>query len=267
VVLTALSFSAVKLSSYFLSQCSVGNLVASMVIFFLSFVVSLVSLVLWMRLAFLWVQQSLGDLEQMRAAPDWAAAAEQELTTAPEHTLPGSAHVNGVQQDGQAPSFRRPRWRLQCLRFAARSGRCLVLVVSAAILGSLFYIFNMYGSYEAFAGEVDSRWGFLVKDSEHVVEAVPVWLGEFGTSTDSRWWRYVLRYISERQVGWAYWSINGEKTNNQSEIFGLLMEDSATVRHPWKLQALQELINSTRAAAEQALSSTETAGPGGVLWN
>jgi hypothetical protein len=79
---------------------------------------------------------------------------------------------------------------------------CLGLLALVALLALRWW---QLGSYAVFAEELDARWGFLLGGR------APVWLGEFGTDRDSRWWRHLARYVSERRVSFAYWPVNGEK--------------------------------------------------------
>lgn len=59
-----------------------------------------------------------------------------------------------------------------------------------------------------------------------------------------------MRYIREQDVGWAYWAFNGEKysVGHVPETYGLFRRDWITVRLPWKLQDVQELINPSADA-------------------
>ena len=91
----------------------------------------------------------------------------------------------------------------------------MILVLMAC---TLLAIWIEFGKYEAFAKELDFRWGFLRSPASG--EAVPVWLGEFGTNVQNLWWKHVLRYIADNEVDFAYWSINGEKYNGIGETFG-----------------------------------------------
>lgn len=99
------------------------------------------------------------------------------------------------------------------------------------------------GSYEAFDADLDHRWGFLLGDGakEGQTEAAPIWLGEFGVAESSVWWRYMVRYIGEHDVNWAYWPLNGVKTRRELDNYGLLEADGVSVRDPWKLAQLQAL--------------------------
>jgi len=106
-------------------------------------------------------------------------------------------------------------------------------------LGALTLVRIWCGSYMAFAGELNACWGGLLGSD---AAAAPVWLSEFGTDDNGLYWAYLLRYMKGREMDFAYWSINGEKTYNESETYGLLERDSVTVRHGWKLRTLQGLI-------------------------
>ena len=85
-------------------------------------------------------------------------------------------------------------------------------------------------------------WGGLATAStSDARKAVPLWVGEFGENTDSRWWGWILRYLKERKFGFSYWAVDGEQRLGQEESFGLLEMDYATVRDEWKLTDLQSL--------------------------
>eukprot|EP00931_Biecheleriopsis_adriatica_P012509 TRINITY_DN113671_c0_g1_i1.p1 TRINITY_DN113671_c0_g1~~TRINITY_DN113671_c0_g1_i1.p1 ORF type:complete len:626 (-),score=77.98 TRINITY_DN113671_c0_g1_i1:94-1926(-) len=135
-----------------------------------------------------------------------------------------------------------PRRRFPGVQLAA-------LVLSAISMAGSATFTVWVSSYEAFADALDMRWGFLqglakgqAVYSDELAEVAPVWLGEFGTNRESQWWKHMVRYLAERPLaGWAYWPLNGEKRPGVEETYGLLLEDMRSVRHPWKLKALQEL--------------------------
>ena len=84
----------------------------------------------------------------------------------------------------------------------------------------------------------------------------PLWLGEFGTNSDSDYWKYLIKYLGERpQIGWSYWSYNGYKTTaDDDESFGILNSDMKTVRDPWKLADLQTIQDSKTQLATEFLT-------------
>lgn len=138
----------------------------------------------------------------------------------------------------------RPPWVL------LRTRRCLIGTVILVLVATLSYLFHDFGRYETFRSELDDRWGFLTDphQNKYNVEAAPVWLGEFGTNDNDYWWGYIIRYLKERPVGWAYWPLNGQKTNSESEPYGIYDEDMKTIRNDWKLSDVQGLIAAERAA-------------------
>ena len=73
--------------------------------------------------------------------------------------------------------------------------------------------------------------------------SAPIWLGEFGTNSQSTYWKFLIRYLKEKpDVHWAYWAYNGYKSSpEEDETFGILNSDMKTVRHQWKLNDLQSV--------------------------
>ncbi len=70
----------------------------------------------------------------------------------------------------------------------------------------------------------DAAWGFLVTE-----DRAPVWVGEFGTKleteVDRQWLQALTRYLAERQMGFAFWSLNP----NSGDTGGVLQDDWTTV--------------------------------------
>jgi endoglucanase len=67
-----------------------------------------------------------------------------------------------------------------------------------------FFGTHDYSSYEAFAAVIEARWGF-------VTNSYPVWVSEFGRAAtgEELWTSYFVRYLKEKDIGWAYWGLNG----------------------------------------------------------
>ncbi|CAE7267112.1 unnamed protein product [Symbiodinium pilosum] len=96
-------------------------------------------------------------------------------------------------------------------------------LVAVIVLAMLLMIcanaaaFVYLSSYEAWQQTVDDRWGFLLHEESDAegADVAAVWLGEFGTATDTTWWKHMLRYLSSRPVvGWAYWPLNETAHDN-----------------------------------------------------
>ena len=82
-------------------------------------------------------------------------------------------------------------------------------------------------------------------------QAVPIWLGEFGTNTTDpsrAWLDAVLATLERTQVGWAWWPLNGTQSSGRTrtagarETFGLLDAE-------WREPANPDLSARLRALA------------------
>lgn len=160
-----------------------------------------VSIFLWTRAAFL----ALAHREETRAS------AVLELISLPQAREAGDGNGTAGTGSQQLDGCALPQHAQRC-----RTKRCVLAMILVLMACTLLAVWIEFGKYEAFAKELDFRWGFLQSPGE----AVPVWLGEFGTDVQNLWWKHVLRYIADNEVDFAYWSINGEKYNGIGETFG-----------------------------------------------
>ncbi|CAE8593863.1 unnamed protein product, partial [Polarella glacialis] len=126
-----------------------------------------------------------------------------------------------------------------------RARKPSVAVAALGFLASVAVFGQRCGSYKMLRGELDACLGPLLS-GEGVTQA-PVWLSEFGTDVRDQYWEHMIRYLGDRELDFAYWSINGEKRFNESETYGLLKDDSLTIRHPWKLEMLMSLVPHRRS--------------------
>jgi endoglucanase len=110
----------------------------------------------------------------------------------------------------------------------------------------LVYSFHYYDwqyltstlTYSLFKKGLEKNATFMLEEGHDYT--APVWLGEFGTNSDSKYWKYLILYLKETpDVHWAYWAYNGyQESEEDEESFGLVMTDFDTPRDPWKLEAL-----------------------------
>ncbi|CAE7832431.1 unnamed protein product [Symbiodinium sp. KB8] len=216
-LLTALCALCLKVVPLFVHTCAFDGFMAATLCAVFAPTLALVSLVLWIRAAFLAFTQHLepADLRTLRPSRP---------------TLPLPENEEPVPSEPYQRSCTTTWHVKQC-----RSPGCVLLLVACVAFSGLSAIWVEFGSYEAFERELDFKWGFLLSGSA----AAPVWLGEFGTNTESLWWEHMLRYLQKRDLDFAYWSVNGEKFNGEPESFGLFMENFIDVKQPWKLQQLQ----------------------------
>lgn len=96
------------------------------------------------------------------------------------------------------------------------------------------------------------RFGFIVEEGKDFT--APLWLGEFGTDVPSTWWSWIRQYVAARNISWAYWSVDGEKTLHVDETYGIFMQDYKTIRSPWKLADLQHLMAANRGSDRLRIS-------------
>lgn len=102
------------------------------------------------------------------------------------------------------------------------------------------YSWSQYArSYAQLSSILDSNWGNLIIENQTFT--APVWVGEFGENTDSEWWNWFMQYLSDRDLDWAYWSVDGEQRLHEDESFGIFEQDYETIRHEWKLADLQSI--------------------------
>ena len=118
------------------------------------------------------------------------------------------------------------------------------------VANRLVYSFHFYSwqpnvarmdTYENMRADLDSKVAFMLEEGHDY--SAPLWLGEFGTSSDSDYWKFLIQYLGERtSIGWSYWAYNGYKTTpDDDESFGILNKDMKTVRDAWKLSDLQSV--------------------------
>jgi endoglucanase len=109
-----------------------------------------------------------------------------------------------------------------------------------------------FANYAAFKTKLDSDWGYLVTEGQPYT--APVWLGEFGTNHTSPspvWWPWIEQYITEKDLDWSFWALNGTqgkgygRTFGAVETFGVLDTQWADAASASFLAALQALIPST----------------------
>jgi len=141
-------------------------------------------------------------------------------------------------------------------------GLQVVVVFSISILIGLwaYVMMHIVPTYWWMERHLDGLWGFALEE-DHPWTA-PVWMGEFGQNVRGQYWLNFVRYLSTRDVDFAYWALNGKKyaegyINGASgdfinydeprwvdETFGLLMPDYDTIRYPWMMLDLQALMQS-----------------------
>mmetsp|Transcript_80351 Transcript_80351/g.260309 ORF Transcript_80351/g.260309 Transcript_80351/m.260309 type:complete len:678 (+) Transcript_80351:63-2096(+) len=153
-----------------------------------------------------------------------------------------------------------------------------LLVILMTTFMFLYIWAHILPTYWWMERHLDGLWGFALE--EGFPFTAPVWMGEFGQNTRGQYWLNFARYLSTRDVDFAYWALNGRKWSEgyvdsssgefvnyeearwESESFGILDVDYMTVRHTWKLLDLQALMDSpARWTADVLPCRQEVMGP------
>ncbi|CAJ1360660.1 unnamed protein product [Effrenium voratum] len=141
--------------------------------------------------------------------------------------------------------------RLQCFLPS------VVLLVICAMTLLAGIAADSYWFYERW---LDKQWGFALEEGQPFT--APIWMGEFGYLNHGKFWLMFMRYLSSRDVDFAYWAINGIKYAEGFnaadgvyhplpggprwvvELYGILGPDWQTVKKAWMVRDLQALMQS-----------------------
>ena len=99
-------------------------------------------------------------------------------------------------------------------------------------------------SYQSMQAIWHEEWSFLL-DDPNSPNAAPVWIGEFGTCTNTprcvdrqrspqaHWFHLLLRYLTDHpEVGWSFFALNGSNANDHVANNGLLNAQWSDVVNP-----------------------------------
>lgn len=141
--------------------------------------------------------------------------------------------------------------RLQCFIVS------VILLVMCGVGLFAAIVVDTYWFYERW---LDKQWGFALEEGQPFT--APVWMGEFGYLNHGPFWLMFMRYLSSRDVDFAYWAINGIKYSEGFngadgvyrplpggarwvvELYGILGPDWQTVKKAWMVRDLQALMDS-----------------------
>jgi endoglucanase len=122
---------------------------------------------------------------------------------------------------------------------------------------------HVFQSYEELRQIYDARAGYLL----NAEPAVPLWVGEFGTcqtldcGQNSQWFRWFVQYLSEKDLSWSYWPLNGTQSSGVGrkydtvETYGLLTTDYQHIAAPKIVKLLQTI--ETPAERNEQPAATE----------
>jgi len=136
------------------------------------------------------------------------------------------------------------------LMYAFMLEQIRVLPIELSVPNRVVYSFHIY-DHSPIEWKVTNRWTYskfldytvtFMLEEGHKYTA-PIWLGEFGTGSDNKFWHLTIHYLKKNpDVHWAYWPYNGYNNNpDHDETFGILNPDFKTIRHEWLIEDLQSI--------------------------
>jgi len=68
---------------------------------------------------------------------------------------------------------------------------------------------SFVSTYEFAKEFLDDKWGFVTEEGQ--AYTAPVWVGEFSYANEGPAWQHLIRYLSERDMDFGFWAVNGKK--------------------------------------------------------
>ncbi|EYF06416.1 glycoside hydrolase family 5 protein [Chondromyces apiculatus] len=150
---------------------------------------------------------------------------------------------------------------VQGLNYSADLSGPYNLPVQLAVEDRLVYAAHDYAwfhenlaTYDELKTTLGNMWGYLlVQDQAYTA---PVWVNEFGTCHTSAtcvtdavgqgfWFAGIRQYLTEADIDWAYWSLNGTQARGTGRTFGA--EDSYGVLDTaWAASASTDLLDALK---------------------
>lgn len=145
------------------------------------------------------------------------------------------------------------------LNYASDVGGPYTLPISLATPNRLVYSAHDYAwfhsglsDYQQLKTELGNKWGYILTQGQPFT--APVLVGEFGTcntaatcvtdATGQGFWFSAFRtYLSEADIDWAYWALNGTQARGTGRTFGA-PETYGILDATWKAPASDSLLTS-----------------------
>jgi endoglucanase len=80
---------------------------------------------------------------------------------------------------------------------------------------------DSFATYATFKAALDSAWGNIITEGQTFT--APLWVGEFGTNHTTPspvWWPWIQQYLTEGDLDWCYWAVNGTEGSGYGRTFG-----------------------------------------------
>jgi endoglucanase len=128
--------------------------------------------------------------------------------------------------------------------------------VSLAVANRLVYSAHDYSwdhpnlqSYGDLKTALGNAWGYVLTQNQSYT--APLWVGEFGTehsdaSVGSLWFTGIRQYLTDADIDWSYWAINGTQATGTGRTFGA-EETFGVLDRTWTMSALPALTAGLQA--------------------
>lgn len=77
-----------------------------------------------------------------------------------------------------------------------------------------------FASYDQFRSTLEREWGYLVTEGQPYTAPVWVVFGANHSGSDAAWWGWMRQYVTEKDIDWSYWAVNGTEGNGYTRTFG-----------------------------------------------
>lgn len=275
IACTVIFFAGMHIAGSFVDNCEPSGVMAMMAMALFSSICGILSLLLWLRISCSVVLQHRRSqqicLLRRTVHVELSEDIVSNISLQDVSQQVSEAASRDVRIEAPEASHDRCQTHVAACSIWLFSWHCFLPCVMTICLVILWMQIANYGTYETFRKELHSRWAFLLDETSraepgvqtfgssigdqllHVNQGLaPVWLGEFGTATQQLWWEYMMRFMQELDIDFAYWPLNGEKRADEADIFGIFKQDMKTLRHPWKIVDLQQLMNASLDKAQSA---------------
>ncbi|MDC0740801.1 glycoside hydrolase family 5 protein [Polyangium mundeleinium] len=148
------------------------------------------------------------------------------------------------------------------LNYGSDLGGPYTLPVTLDVPGRVVYSAHDYAwfhtglsDYQQLKTELGNKWGYILTQGQPFT--APVLVGEFGTchsgatcvsdATGQGFWFSAFRtYLSEADIDWAYWAVNGTQARGTGRVFGA-EETYGILDTKWEAPASEPLLSSLQA--------------------
>jgi len=113
---------------------------------------------------------------------------------------------------------------------------------------------DSFATYAAFKAALDSGWGYIVNQGQ--AYTAPLWVAEFGTNQTAPspvWWPWFQQYLTEGDLDWCIWAVNGTQGSGYGRTFGAV-ETFGVLDLNWAAPASETFLIDLQALMPAALA-------------